>query len=444
MRKLIIITLLYSSITISQTITGKLTQQKNQIVALIGFNYFEAIELATDTITSQGNFTLQYPKEYNGIALLKTQDNSQLPVLLTETSITLKGENLAQPENVTFINSPKNQQFNTLVQAYTQRTQAYQAWRYLQPLYTNTKTNKAPINAQQTITSEIQRIEQANATAANILPISSYERWFLPLRQLVNEMPQSAQSYKEHIPQNISQFRSIDFSNPNFKTSGLLAQLLEGHFMLIEKTEQPQDSVQQQMQTSIKYLLNNLQGNDNLLNILGTHLFNYFEARSLFTASEYLSVSLLENNQCSLEDNLTAKLEGYRKLKAGTIAPDIQLKATQKLSDIKKNKLVIFGASWCPHCKTDNQEIEKLYKVWQKHNIEIVYISIDTDKEAFNTYYSNKPWQTHCDFKGWDTQAAKDYYINGTPSYFLLDANNKILVRPNTVLHANVWITEKL
>ena len=54
------------------------------------------------------------------------------------------------------------------------------------------------------------------------------------------------------------------------------------------------------------------------------------------------------------------------------------------------------------------------------------------------------PWQSYCDYKGWETQAAKDYYISGTPSCFLLEATNKILLRPNSLAHANAWIVQNL
>jgi hypothetical protein len=49
-----------------------------------------------------------------------------------------------------------------------------------------------------------------------------------------------------------------------------------------------------------------------------------------------------------------------------------------------------------------------------------------------------------CDFKGWETQAAKDYYISGTPSYFLLDEKNTILERPNTLINTLAWLQKKL
>jgi uncharacterized protein (TIGR02145 family) len=35
--------------------------------------------------------------------------------------------------------------------------------------------------------------------------------------------------------------------------------------------------------------------------------------------------------------------------------------------------------------------------------------------------------------KKWDTQAAKDYYISSSPSIFLLDRNNRILLKPQFI-----------
>lgn len=116
------------------------------------------------------------------------------------------------------------------------------------------------------------------------------------------------------------------------------------------------DSVYTQMNVSTQYLIDNLQENEGLLNTVADELFTYFEKRSLFKVSAYLSISLLNDSQCVLEDDLAAKLESYRKMKVGNIAPDITLEK-QKLSAIKTNKLVVFGASWCPICKSEALEL---------------------------------------------------------------------------------------
>ena len=444
----ILITLLCTLITTAQTLTGTLKHHAGQQVTLTGFNYYQTTELAKDTIDANGNFTLNYPKEYKGMGVLNTQDNNSLVLMLTEPNIQLKGTHVTEADSLVYSNSNNNTLFLNYAKARGIREAAWVALKYLQPLYQDQKELQNQTQLANQITTEITRLEQKDTDFLKQLDANSYLRWFIPMRTLVNEMPKTYNRYTERIPQNIQQFRSIDFNHPNFKTSGLFKELIEGHYMLLENMGQSLDSSNVQMNLSTKYLIDNLQKNDSLLNTVSNNLFNYFEKRSLFKASEYLSISLLTNSQCSLTEDLTAKLESYRKMKVGNIAPDIEFKSqkskVKSLYDIKTNKLVVFGASWCPNCKAEALELLKHYDAWKAKNVEIVYISIDTDKTAFEEAYKNAPWQTHCDFKGWDSTAAKDYHITGTPSYFLLDENNKILVRPNTVLHANVWITEKL
>ncbi len=447
MRKHILFLLLvalHSQLTIAQTLKGQLTEQAGQKITLTGFNYYKSYSLATTTIDSTGNFTLNYPKTYKGMGILQTQDNSRLLLALTENNIALRGNRLNQLDGITFTKGAMNNKLTAFVKQDIENAQAYNGWRYLQPLYSTKQNLKTQTEALAIINKEIQRIEHIKNTALKDFPKESYLHWFLPKKVLIHDMPASAKQYTERIPQNIQAFRAMDFADNRFKTSGLLKPLIEGHYMLLQSMGQPLDKVYQQMNVSTDHIIETLRENDSLLNEVGKELFNYFEKRSLLDASEYLSVMLLNNNQCALDDKLTAKLESYRKMKPGNIASDIQLSSTKKLSDIKTTKLVIFGASWCPHCADDIPVLEEKCKAWKEKNIEIVYISVDTDKKAFNTTYNNKPWQTYCDFKGWQTQAAKDFYVVGTPTFFLLDANNKILIRPKSIAHADAWITYEL
>ncbi|MDO5980793.1 TlpA family protein disulfide reductase [Flavivirga spongiicola] len=362
----------------AQTLKGQLTQQSNQKIWLTSFNNYE---LAKTTVDSLGNFTLSYPGTYNGAGILKTQDSSSLVVMLTQANISLQGTHLSEPDNLHFINSPENQQFITIAAAYSQNQQAYK-WRYLKPKYA-----------------------------------------------------------KECLSKSIEQFRKINFNNPNFKMSGLFKDLIEKHYFLLENMGKPIDSVYKQMNISTDYLINNLKENDSLLNTVSEKLFHLFENRGLFPAAAYLSNQLLAQNQCVLHDGLANTIEKYRTLKVGNTAPDIQLTTIKKLSDFNQPVLLVFGASWCSHCEEEAPVLKKYYNVWKdKVNIEVVYISIDTDIEAFKEAYQNTPWQTYCDYKGWDTQAAKDYFVNATPTYILLDKTQKILLHPRSLEQVNTWV----
>ena len=446
MKKLLfILLLLLSPMANAQTLEGHLKHHAGQELSLTGFNYYSNYALAKTTADSLGNFTLNYPKDYKGMAILQSQDNSSLVVALTEPNIHIRGTHLAEVDSLQFADHSKNKQFNTLVKGYSQRAQAYQAWRYLQPKY----NEQAPLNAQkkvaELINNELKRLDSADVLAVNNLPKDSYLKWFVPVRKLINDMPQTARSYTERIPQHIQQFRTTDFTTPKFKTSGLFRELIEGHYLLLENMGQSLDSIYIQMNVSTDYLLKNVTPNKPLLTTVSKELFTYFEKRSLFKAASYLSESLINQHVEVLDSELRSKMERYVSLKVGTTAPDVQLTPTKKLSDTGNNILLVFGSSECGYCLDDKKKLETYYSKWQSEGtLELVYISIDTNKALFDQTYSNTPWQTYCDLKGWNTQGAKDYFVNATPTYVVLDKDLKILLHPKSVEHVEAWVSVNL
>jgi hypothetical protein len=219
MRNALLLTLLLANIlqAKAQTLTGTLTEHKGQTITLTGFNYYKALDLDKTVVDSLGNFSLNYPKNYNGMGILKTQDNSSLVMVLKKAKTQIRGTHLKEAASLEFINSKENNQFVTYAKAYTQGKQVYSAWRYLKPKYANLETLKAQKKVLETIDKEVERLEQVPANAIKLVTKNSYLHWFLPIQTLVKDMPESIHKYTENLPKNIQQFRSIDFSHPNAK-----------------------------------------------------------------------------------------------------------------------------------------------------------------------------------------------------------------------------------
>ena len=120
----------------------------------------------------------------------------------------------------------------------------------------------------------------------------------------------------------------------------------------------------------------------------------------------------------------------------GNAAPALRFENSKsgftQLSDLKnKYKLVIFVASWCPKCIQEIPKIKTVYDGWkEKDDLEVLLVSLDTDKEKYETFSKDITWITSCDFKGCEGQAARDYCVFDSPTMYLLDANNKMLVKP--------------
>ena len=261
----------------------------------------------------------------------------------------------------------------------------------------------------------------------------------------LNTSPKEIQSSK-------NPFLNINYSNSQIYSSGLIYDIIEKQFWSIQKSGLDEVAKFKELAASVDIILDSVKKNEKLYNDLAKYLFQYFEKYSLFNASEYIALKALSQKEVALNSALVNKLESYRKMKVGNRAPNFELvgdvlkngvvvKNTVSLADINaKYKLIIFGGSWCSQCRSEMIQLLPRYKNWKAKGIEVVFISLDTDKKEFENFTAPFPFYSACDYKKWDTQAAKHYYVSSSPTIFLLDSDNKIILRPPTVASLDSWL----
>jgi thiol-disulfide isomerase/thioredoxin len=437
----------------AQSISGRLTQVVNQPIRLEGFNGFTTYTIATSNTDAQGNFSLKYAKADNGMGYLVAADAKPVFVVLNGEQIVLQGTTLADKENLRVVLGQENKWFEQYATEHPRREQTLSAWNYLEriykadPLFT---PGKPTLNAIQKESARI-RSEDNNFLAG--LPEESYVRWYLPVRKLVSEVQIVAQYRPEEIQATTERFRKLDYADARLYTSGLLKDAIEGHFWLLENSGMALDTSYTEMKKSIDTMISCLAKDERKLNEITNYLFDLLERHSLFTASEYLALKVLNLSGCTLEQDLARQLETYRAMKKGNIVPDIAFsnscfapgfapgKAPQKLSQLSANYiLVVFGAGWCPQCKQELPEIAAYYAKWKAQKLEVVFVSLDETPASFYQFAGAFPFISVCDFKKWEGSVVKDYYVVGTPTLFLLDANRKILLRPRSAKQVDAWV----
>lgn len=449
--KLLFLLLIITSFSYAQ-LSGTLKYHTGQQLKMFGYNGFKTIELGSTSIDSMGGFTINYDVNYKGMGYLETSDKSQLFIVLNEKQIIVKGTHLKEPDSTRYIKSFENLIFNQYAVEHNQRENALAGWKHVLPQYQTTILLNSQKEVLTTIQNEIERLEKEDVRFLNTIDKTTYVSWFLPLRKLLDDIPLSAQRYINRIPKHLADFRKTDFNNPHIYTSGILDDLIESHYWLIENGGMLQDSMYAQMNTSTDYLIANLEGNDKLLNEIAHFLFSLLEKRSLFNASEYLALKLLTQSSCTLEDDLAKQMETYRAMKVGNTAPDIfftgknwkngiEITTPLTLSEMNtKYTLVVFGASWCPECAKEIPKIKPYYIKWKQKGVEVVLVSLDNEEEAYTKFVKDFPFLSFCDFKSWETQAAKNYYVFSSPTLFLLDKDRKIVLRPNSIEQADAWV----
>jgi hypothetical protein len=156
----------------------------------------------------------------------------------------------------------------------------------------------------QSIQNEKKRIKEEDAAFLASLPKDSYVSWFLPTRKLVSTVSGVAQYRTDEIPSTLAAFRNMDYTDQRLYKSGLFKDAIESHFWLLENSGKSLDSVFVEMKVSIDTMMNNLVKDEKKLNEVTDYLFDLLERHSLFQASEYLAIKVLNEVSCTIDSDL--------------------------------------------------------------------------------------------------------------------------------------------
>ncbi|MFW6289587.1 MAG: TlpA family protein disulfide reductase [Mariniphaga sp.] len=143
---------------------------------------------------------------------------------------------------------------------------------------------------------------------------------------------------------------------------------------------------------------------------------------------------------CTTDEKTTLlrKLEA-QKMIAGAVVPDFTLNNMNgqpvTFSEVpKKRNLIIFWASWCPHCSSLWQGIKALSG--RNPDLEVFAISLDHSKSEWQKAVTDagiEHFRNLSDLKEWDGKTARDYNIYATPTLFLVDNKQTIIARPASI-----------
>ena len=434
----------------AQTVSGTFPGLAGKEIRLEGFRGFGTHVISRTTVTDEGTFTLPYQAEHVGMGRLVSTSDQSFIIVLSREDIRLEGESLVHPEGIEILQSEENLNFDRYASEHPRREQALSAWRYLENIYTADSLFAVQKTPGEAIQTEIERIRREDQDFLQSLDPESYVSWYLPVRRLVSSVPVVAQHRTDEIPQTIEGFRRLDYADPRLYRSGLLKDVIESHFWLIENSGRSLDSVFVEMNTSIDIMAENLSKNPDRLNEIMERLFDLLERRSLFTSSEHLAVSLLTNKSGLLSSRLAGKLEVYRTMKIGNTAPEIIFTENThnptdidagRLSELKSEyTLVVFAAGWCPSCRDMMPELNRHYKKWNREGVEVVMVSLDVTIDDFDRFASAMPFLSTTDFQRWNSPIVRDWHVTSIPAMFLLDKDKKLLLRPNSVRHMEAWV----
>lgn len=255
--------------------------------------------------------------------------------------------------------------------------------------------------------------------------------------------------YKAHF------FDNFDFSDDRMIRTPILHSKVNTY--LENLTHKIPDSII----VSCDYLIEKSRSNSEMFKYMVSYLTSTYE-RSKIMGVEKVFVHLVEKyfktNQVDWIDEtqmfkIVDRAETIKPLCLGEIAPNIAWRdpnnKVQVLENIQKDfTLLIFYDPDCGHCKKEVPVIKQEYDRWKEEGIsvEVYAASVELDKEKWIEFiktYDISEWTNVGEFKTFvdgEYNRENDMYvtpfpyikqiydISGTPKYYLLDKNKKILV----------------
>lgn len=235
-------------------------------------------------------------------------------------------------------------------------------------------------------------------------------------------------------------FDNTDFTDTLLLSSNILSSKIIKYLSLYQKPSYSKEQLEDELIIAVDSIFNYAIVEQKVYEWVVDFLIKGFEAIGFEKGLNHIA----EQNQLSelcvnteKKESLEHKMEMIKKLAIGKKAPAFSVKdinqKTINLYDIKSERtILIFWASWCPHCTEILPVLKEYYDPQNTEKLQVVAISVDEYKkdlmDALKTH--SYDWINIAELQGWDGPTVQEYGIHATPTIFILDKDKNIIAKP--------------
>ena len=358
-----------------------------------------------------GKWIIDVPKNYMGMMRIYFPENGKTVNLISENKdvvikLTTNGDVISK---IDFLDE-SNQKMAHMTQIQRKKSQVLPVLLEMKKLYNdNSAFDKA-------LGSEIHLLENSNI-ATNNHPFIQY---YLDNSRFTSGQEDSNISTEEYI-----QF----FANSGsmLETSSLLRPALVG---FLRKTSP------ETIDSEVDKLLEKVNLKTSRGQIILAELLSIFEIYELEKQKEKY-FNLASSLNYDVNGQLKSIVKAIKNTTIGAVLPDYSFTSNvsntkaKTLSGVKADKkVVLFWSSTCSHCLKELHIISENYQKLKKKNIEVIAFALDSNSELYKEKTASLPWINDTELKGWQSSYTETYNVRATPTYFVLDKNDKIIEKP--------------
>jgi thiol-disulfide isomerase/thioredoxin len=236
----------------------------------------------------------------------------------------------------------------------------------------------------------------------------------------------------------------IDFSNSGLIFSDIFTNKTIEYLTYYRNPQLPKELLEKEFMIAVDSILNKAKMNQLVYQHITGYLIDGFKKFGMDNTVDYIIQNyVIKDDLCldsKTESSIQRRIDQNKKLPLNAVAPNVILPDSDgRIIDLKKintgKLLLVFYASWCPHCKELIPELINVYRNQKEKKFEVIAVSLDEKKDEWLIFIKNNKmnWLNVSDLKGWGSKAASDYFIYATPTMFLLNLERKIIGKPSTI-----------
>lgn len=236
-------------------------------------------------------------------------------------------------------------------------------------------------------------------------------------------------------------FKNFDFTKTLLQNSGLPLEQSITYIFNQANIDDPVLSRKANIDDVVKVIGTT---NTKYQKLLLSKLWDFLTANTQVEEANHLAIKHLIPVAQQLSDTaLVTKLTTYKNLSLGEKAPNFswpEYEGDTTLTkyfhdiDVAERYVIAFWSSLCSHCLKEIPKLHAKIETMSPSAVKVVAIGLEDFEAEWTPVASRFPLFVNVlGLKKWDNEIGNKYDVTATPTYFILDADKKIILKPETL-----------
>ncbi len=424
---------------ISQTyeLKGRIAGLTDGNIRIIDFYGNENRAIDSVAVADDGSFSYRFPDNARtGMYRLRWGRNLFMDVIFNHEDIRFSTYAGALADSLVFKQSPENELYFNYLRKRNDNELKLELLHPLlthypkdDPFYKKIETHYDQVNSE--LKEHVDKVIKNNpqTLAARLIKAD-----FTPRPPATFNEQEQINYLKVHF------FDNIDFTDTDLLFTSVLPNKLIQYLSLYQNNRLSKDQLEIEFIKAVSVMMEKTAVNPEIYEFAMDYLISGFNSYGFDRVITYIADNINLDDQCYDEErraDLEQKVESLRKFAIGRKAPDFTAKALNgasiTLSEIESDyTLLVFWATWCPHCTGLVTELQQIYLPDNRSKLEIVAVSLDDSEQELLSFLDGGEfnWINISDYKRWQGELVQLFDVYATPTMLLVSNDLTIMAKP--------------